>query len=326
VGSTETKALIMGLLVMKLQEYRITSKKMNSPLRHITVLEEAHNLLKRTSFEQSNESSNLTGKSVEMLATAIAEMRTYGEGFIIADQSPGLLDMSVIRNTNTKIILRLPDQSDRDLVGKSAGLNNDQIAELSKLQCGVAAVCQNDWRQPVLGKVARFSDPEKPYSYECSEPFALAQDSVPKELMRQIILYLFGHIKLDKEKTDELKERILRSNIENNLKLRLHTYLETQKPAGNAETITDIIAGFFPIESESTALKRYRTGFPVTVDWADSFYSEIKPRIEFFAPTAQEMIIKCIIAEYSMNKGLKDLPLQWHTLNWRIGNGHSQQI
>ena len=55
-----------------------------------------------------------------MLSNAIAEMRTYGEGFIIADQAPGLMDMSVIRNTNTKIILRLPDQADRELVGRAA--------------------------------------------------------------------------------------------------------------------------------------------------------------------------------------------------------------
>ena len=67
-----------------------------------TVLEEAHNILRRTSFEQSSEGSNLTGKSVEMISNAIAEMRTYGEGFIIVDQAPGLLDMSAIRNTNTK--------------------------------------------------------------------------------------------------------------------------------------------------------------------------------------------------------------------------------
>ena len=72
-------------------------------MKHITVLEEAHNLLKRTSTEQATESANLLGKSVEMLSNAIAEMRTYGEGFIIADQAPGLLDLAVIRNTNTKI-------------------------------------------------------------------------------------------------------------------------------------------------------------------------------------------------------------------------------
>ena len=102
VGSMETKSLLMGILVMKLQEYRMCSSGMNSRLRHVTVLEEAHNLLRKTSAEQSQEGANLQGKSVEMLANAIAEMRTYGEGFIIADQAPGLLDMSVIRNTNTK--------------------------------------------------------------------------------------------------------------------------------------------------------------------------------------------------------------------------------
>lgn len=53
VGSTETKALIMGLLVMKLQEYRMSQGGMNKTLRHATVLEEAHNLLKRTSAVQS---------------------------------------------------------------------------------------------------------------------------------------------------------------------------------------------------------------------------------------------------------------------------------
>ncbi|WP_195927227.1 ATP-binding protein [Turicibacter sanguinis] len=153
IGSTETKSLIMGLLIMKLNEYRMDSGKINSPLTHITVLEEAHNLLKRTSTEQTSDGSNLLGKSVELLANSIAEMRTYGEGFIIADQSPGLLDMAVIRNTNTKIILRLPEKSDRELVGYAAGLNDEQIDELSKLKRGVAAVYQNDWADPVLVQV-----------------------------------------------------------------------------------------------------------------------------------------------------------------------------
>ena len=71
VGSSETKSLIMGMLVLKLQEYRMTSDEMNADLKHITVLEEAHNLLKRTSTEQSSESANLLGKSVEMLTNAI---------------------------------------------------------------------------------------------------------------------------------------------------------------------------------------------------------------------------------------------------------------
>ena len=158
VGSVETKSLIMGLLVMKLNEYRLSSGCINSQLTHLTVLEEAHNLLKRTSTEQISEGANLLGKSVEMLANSIAEMRTYGEGFIIADQSPGMLDMSVIRNTNTKILLRLPDRSDRELVGYAASLNSAQVDELSKLKRGVAAVYQNDWVEPVLVQIEKFAD------------------------------------------------------------------------------------------------------------------------------------------------------------------------
>lgn len=160
VGSMETKSLLMGILVMKLQEYRMCSSGMNSRLRHVTVLEEAHNLLRKTSAEQSQEGANLQGKSVEMLANAIAEMRTYGEGFIIADQAPGLLDMSVIRNTNTKIILRLPDEEDRKLVGKSAALKEAQIDELSKLPLGVAAVYQNEWPEAVLCQIKHYPIPK----------------------------------------------------------------------------------------------------------------------------------------------------------------------
>lgn len=155
VGSSETKSLLMGMLVLKLQEYRLSQRRMNAELTHITVLEEAHNLLKRTSTDQPVEGGNLIGKSVEMISNAIAEMRTYGEGFIIADQAPGLLDMAAIRNTNTKIILRLPDLGDRKLVGKAANLNDDQISELARLPKGIAAIYQNEWIEAVLCKVSK---------------------------------------------------------------------------------------------------------------------------------------------------------------------------
>jgi hypothetical protein len=169
VGSAETKSLIMGLLVMKLHEYRASNVgAANRELRHVTVLEEAHNLLKRVSTEQVSESSNIMGKSVEMLANSIAEMRAYGEGFVIADQSPGLLDMSVIRNTNTKIILRLPDRGDRELVGRAASLNDEQITELARLERGGAAIYQNDWVEPVLVKIDKCAIEEREFSPRAS--------------------------------------------------------------------------------------------------------------------------------------------------------------
>ncbi|EHR41414.1 helicase HerA domain-containing protein [Alishewanella jeotgali] len=167
VGSSETKSLLMGILFLKLNQHRMANATShNAGLKHITVLEEAHNLFRRTSTEQGQETANLQGKSVEMIANALAEMRTYGEGFIIADQAPGLLDQAVIRNTNTKIILRLPDFDDRNLVGKAARLNEDQIEELARLQTGCAAVFQNNWVEPVLCQFDEFNEELiKPFTY-----------------------------------------------------------------------------------------------------------------------------------------------------------------
>jgi energy-coupling factor transporter ATP-binding protein EcfA2 len=156
IGSTETKALIMGILVMKLNEYRMSNSfGVNLPLRHVTILEEAHNLLKKVSSEQSQEGANLAGKSVEMISNSIAEMRTYGEGFIIIDQSPTAVDISAIKNTNTKIVMRLPEKSDCETVGNSLALNETQIKEISKLSTGIAVVFQNNWLEPVLTKINR---------------------------------------------------------------------------------------------------------------------------------------------------------------------------
>ena len=234
VGSSETKSLIMGMLVLKLQEFRMTGDiPMNADLRHITVLEEAHNLLRRTSIEQPTESSNILGKSVELIANAIAEMRTYGEGFIIADQAPGLMDMSVIRNTNTKIIMRLPDQGDRDLVGKAANLNDDQIIELAKLPRGVAAVYQNEWVQPVLCMVKKYDGDFSTYRFDINSNNALIKktDALSESLLKCIMdkeLFQLG----DKEDLRELKSLVIRSGLSSMVKVDFLDYIEAEKGKG----------------------------------------------------------------------------------------------
>ena len=162
VKSTETKALLMGLIVYILNEYRVDTKnENNSGLKHITVLEEAHNLLKNTSGGESD----LVGKSVEMLTNTIAEIRTYGEGFIIVDQSPSSVDIAAIKNTNTKIVLRTPEANDREAVGRSIGLTPNQVNEIAKLPSGVAVVYQNDWVSPVLTMVDKANVNEEAFVF-----------------------------------------------------------------------------------------------------------------------------------------------------------------
>lgn len=180
VGAAETKSLIMGVLVLKLSEYRMANAdEANSGLRHITVMEEAHNLLKRTSGEGAA-GSTVIGKSVEMICSSIAEMRTYGEGFIIVDQSPTAVDIAAIKNTNTKIIMRLPEEKDCEAVGNAVGLDEEQQTEIAKLGTGIAVVMQNNWLEAVLTHIDAFSN-----GYE--KKFAMI-DPVDMKRLRGVVI------------------------------------------------------------------------------------------------------------------------------------------
>lgn len=291
VGSTETKALIMGVLILKLQEHRIaTTTESNAGLKHITILEEAHNLLKRTSTEQSSESSNLLGKSVEMLANSIAEMRTYGEGFVIADQSPGLLDLSVIRNTNTKIIMRLPDFSDRELVGKAAGLNDDQIVELSKLPRGVAAVCQSDWISPVLCKV------EKPNlkddNYNDGEGYS-GDDG--DNLLFDLLDSGFRE-KLDDLKQEEtFKKAVLKSSVPTELKVKLMEYLKTRKTSQSIRVLASTLFDYFKNTKEVLENSVEETSVE---DMRTAIIAQLNPSVIEYSGEQITLLITLIINEY----------------------------
>lgn len=296
VGSSETKALIMGMLVLKLQEYRMTSsEEMNSELKHITVLEEAHNLLRKTSTGQSAEGANLLGKSVEMLANAIAEMRTYGEGFVIADQAPGLMDMSVIRNTNTKIIMRLPDQSDRELVGRAANLNDDQITELAKLPCGVAAVFQNEWVQPVLCKVDKYSRTQTPFSYtpKIQDDSDIEIENVSESLLDCIMdkeIFRKGN----RADIQKLKKMIIRSKLDTTVKRAFMEYISTEKD-DVVESLRILLYDFLAAEEAIKASKQCDN----ISDWVRSVVSELRPSVKDYSKKQIDLVLALILYEQS---------------------------
>lgn len=284
VGSMETKSLLMGILVMKLQEYRMCSSGMNSRLRHVTVLEEAHNLLRKTSAEQSQEGANLQGKSVEMLANAIAEMRTYGEGFIIADQAPGLLDMSVIRNTNTKIILRLPDEEDRKLVGKSAALKEAQIDELSKLPLGVAAVYQNEWQEAVLCKIEAYPMPENAVYHKPSK--------MPHEINAE---FVFGQLAVGKE-----LEPLSSSEMEQ-LKLWLKRHETVLKPEDSRYLERVFAGGELDVAKTRKAVFDFFGGIGTVVDYCAAAKKSLTPRKEFLEQLQGQYGLKAAAADWVLN-------------------------
>lgn len=292
VGSSETKSLIMGMLVLKLQEYRMTTcTAINEKLKHITVLEEAHNLLKRTPSEYASETANLTGKSVEMLTNAIAEMRTYGEGFIIADQAPGLLDPAVIRNTNTKIILRLPDYADRELVGRAANLNDDQIAELAKLPRGVAAVYQNEWIQPVLCQVAQYAVPSGAYVCPLLPKKVLSEHSV-QQLFLNAIMHQVLSLKEDKTALDHLKPTVLHSHLDGIVKRDFLEYL-TATPENTPSALRHLVYHFL---NAKQAIQSAAVCGELS-EWTHSVVQHLTPSIASYSQKQIDLVLGLIICE-----------------------------
>jgi len=295
VGSVETKSLIMGLLVLKLQEYRLAEKKPDGRgLEHITVLEEAHNLLRRTSMEQSSESSNLLGKSVEMLTNSIAELRAFGEGFIIADQAPGLLDMAVIRNTNTKIIHRLPDYSDRELVGKAIGLNDSQIIELAKLEMGVAAVYQNDWTEAVLCKVDEFLKGEKK-SFEGKEeriykPEKIARKELTDYIMTKELRGLGNRVDLER-----LAKIILKSQISVSVKGDLLDYVY-RLGSNDIESLRKLLYDLLDAQSAICEADKEDS----IERWTDKLIERVNPVIKNYSKEQVDIAVGILLYEQYM--------------------------
>lgn len=304
VASIETKAMIMGILVMRLQEYRINEGGMNRKLRHITVLEEAHNLLKRTSTEQISEGANLLGKSVEMLANSIAEMRTYGEGFIIADQSPNMLDLSVIRNTNTKIILRLPDLSDRELAGRAASLNDEQIVELAKLPTGVAAIYQNNWLEPVLCHIDKFDTEETLYCYQRKN--VVNKDIKLKgTLIRCILGKVIGN-KVEYD-FDDLKERIYNSNFPTDTKLSVIRALSLN----NEQDISRISSAINKLFDTRKAFEIAKIAQSIE-EWNELLLSNIDIVSLGIDDCYINNVLKCLIREKSLeDSSMNDMYEKW---------------
>ena len=189
-----------------------------------------------------------------MISNAIAEMRTYGEGFIIVDQAPGLLDMAAIRNTNTKIIMRLPDEADRKLVGKAANLNDDQIVELARLPMGVGAIYQNEWIEPVLCKLHRFDTPNEKFQEKGN---AFKNNRNVDELLSVFELLSNSTKITDENKLKDITEKLRNNNINSSAIVSTLMLLQNPPKEPRMSKFAPITASMFP-ELIETIKKSYK--------------------------------------------------------------------
>lgn len=145
----QDKSFFMGLFISRLAECMKARHKKQSGFQHVTLIEEAHRLLSRT--EVGDPESKKLG--VTMFTDLLSEVRKYGEGLIIADQSPTKLVADVIKNTNTKIVHRLLDASDRNAIGDAMSLEDNQKEFLQHLQPGETIIYSGGWHAPIRNQV-----------------------------------------------------------------------------------------------------------------------------------------------------------------------------
>lgn len=139
LGDDETKSFVIGILLVQLYEYRKSlMTKGSKDLSHILMIEEAHRLLKNVS--EGGEGGSTRAKSVEFFCNLLAEIRTFGQGIIIADQIPTKIASDTIKNTNLKIVHRTVAREDREAMGRAMNMSDEQIDYLSSLRRGYAAV------------------------------------------------------------------------------------------------------------------------------------------------------------------------------------------
>jgi uncharacterized protein len=162
VGDDADKAFLMGTVLIRLAEHLRLAHRTGpavTGLRHLTVVEEAHRLLRRTEPDGQS-GAGAAGHAVEMFAGLLAEIRAYGEGLVIAEQIPGRLVPDAIKNTAVKITHRLPAADDRDAVGATMNATQSQSRFLVTLAPGQAAVFSDGMDFPVLVKMKDGSERE----------------------------------------------------------------------------------------------------------------------------------------------------------------------
>lgn len=139
----DEKALVTLFLLTFLREYCEQKRGTNSDLKHVTLVEEAHNVLEQVGSVGSGQGvgkADTRYKAVQTFCQMLSEIRAYGEGLIIVDQSPEKLARDAIRNTNIQIAHLLRDARDREAIASAMIMDEIQSEFIGKLRTGEAAV------------------------------------------------------------------------------------------------------------------------------------------------------------------------------------------
>lgn len=148
IDNQEQKALIMALLLINIILYTKQNQAGDGKLKNILLIDEAHVLL--GGGMQTQEGAAEAGAStVRALQNMIVEIRSYGTGIIIADQSPQKVTKEIVGNTDVKIMFQLVQMEDKSIIARSSNMSEADEDQLSRLNTGEAYAYFRGLDEPV---------------------------------------------------------------------------------------------------------------------------------------------------------------------------------
>jgi hypothetical protein len=181
--NVDDKALVVMFLLTLLREYRERNRGPAGELLHVTMVEEAHNVLENVASKGSGEgatSADTRFKAVEAFCQLLTEVRALGEGLIIADQSPEKLARDAMRNTNLQIAHQLRDGHDREAIANAMIMEKEQQDFLGKLRPGQAALFRTGLEKATFIQVDQYYPPNHEAELAASMPLERARQIMAK--------------------------------------------------------------------------------------------------------------------------------------------------
>ena len=137
IENSDQKALIISLLLLSILAYVNSNYIGEGSLRNVILLEEAHVLLD-ADVKVGEGEANPNAIAQGLVKRMLAEIRSYGVGIVIADQSPRKVTTDVVALTDIKLAFRLVEANDKQILADSSNMSETQKVRLAKLKPGEA--------------------------------------------------------------------------------------------------------------------------------------------------------------------------------------------
>ena len=187
VGNDQDKAFLIGTVLIRIAEHLrrraalAGAARSGGALRHVTVVEEAHRLLRATIPGHDSPAAH----AVELFAALLAEVRAYGEGIVVAEQIPSKVTTDLVKNSALKIMHRLPAADDRAMVGATMNLSPRHSEYVVSLPPGLAAAFTDGMDRALLVSMPYGEDREDRASAHTDAPLAFPRAHTCAELCRK---------------------------------------------------------------------------------------------------------------------------------------------